>query len=353
MPLKPDHYHPLVRDVAVALRKRCGVVPGDNVVIACSGGADSVALLRAMHLLASRRTWRLGLVVGHVQHHLRDAAEDDADFVEALAHEFGLPYARRDIRPADLPGNLEANASRLRYAALADIAGEHLAQAIATAHHADDQLETLLMRMLRGTGVAGLRGIAWRKPNGVVPNADDPSDAPATIIRPMLGVTRDSALDLLTQLNQPHRHDDTNDDTTRTRARLRAEVLPVLKSLKPDAAEKANDLADHFRNLYTLLQHATDDACKQREKGSGVVLLRSEARAMNPLVLAEVLRRSLGDRGVPKGQLTRQALHPLVAAARDRVGGRRAFAFARGISVQVTRDAIAIGHASDDDSPGD
>ncbi|MFK7789287.1 MAG: tRNA lysidine(34) synthetase TilS, partial [Phycisphaeraceae bacterium] len=162
MPNPPAHYHPLVRSVARALRERCDVEPSSAIVVACSGGADSVALLRALAMLAPRRKWQLRVIVGHINHHLRNEADDDAAFVEALAGVLSLPFARRDIRPADLPGNLEANARDLRYQSLAEIAKEHGASLIATAHHADDQLETLLMRMLRGSSVAGLRGIAWQ-----------------------------------------------------------------------------------------------------------------------------------------------------------------------------------------------
>lgn len=341
MPGPPANYHPLVRSVARALRQRCHVTPGSSIVVACSGGADSVALLRALAMLATRRKWRLNLIVGHVQHHLREEAEDDAHFVETLARELGLPYARRDIRPAELPGNLEANARRLRYAALAEIAHEHNATTIATAHHAGDQLETMLMWMLRGSSVAGLRGIAWRK------TVDTPGPAtPLQIIRPMLGVGRDSNLALLDQLGQPYRHDSTNDDTTRTRANLRHDVLPLLKSLQPDAANKANQLADHFRDLYDLVQSSAEEAIDELpvNDGSGFVLSRQQARKMNRIVLIEVLRRALRSAGTDAGQLSRHTLLRAVDAAQDQVGGARLFGFGKSIQLEITRDHIALKH---------
>ena len=332
---RPDHhYHPLVRTVARALRQRCGVTAQAAIVVACSGGADSVALLRVLAMLAERRKWRLRLIVGHVQHHLRAEAEGDAAFVEQLAGKLGLPYARQDIQPADLPGNLEANARRLRYAALGEIAAEHDAALIATAHHADDQLETLLMRILRGTSVAGLRGIAWDKP--VSTQAGDPR----RLIRPMLAVDPQDITALLDQIDQPWREDATNRDTDRTRARLRHDVLPVLKDLQPDAPSKANDLIDHFREVHDLVQRTADRV--QTAGGFGVVLLRSDARATNRAVLAEVLRRALINAGCNPGQLTRSALRPAVTAAQDNAGGTRTFSFGKGVQLTVTREHLAI-----------
>lgn len=235
------HLHPLVRRVAHGLRHRCGVSQDARITVAVSGGADSVALLRAMHLLAPRRTWGLRLVVGHVQHHLRDDAEDDAQFVEQLAAALELPYARRDIHPLHHGGNVEATSRKQRYAALAQIAAEHDTAFIATAHHADDQLETLLMRLVRGTGLAGLRGIAWRR------SAIGGEPSTVSIIRPMLAATRIDALAFLGQLQQEWREDHTNADVSRTRARLRRDVLPHLRSLHPRIAHHAVSLADAAR----------------------------------------------------------------------------------------------------------
>ncbi len=249
-------YHPLMRRLTHGLRQRCGVREGDTLLVAVSGGADSVALLRGLRLLAPRRRWRLTLHVGHVQHHLRppEEAETDAAFVEALAGELSLPFHRRDITvPA---GNVEAQARRLRYAALTGMARDAGASFIATAHHADDHLETILMRLLRGTTARGLRGIAWRR----AVKAESPASAPAerghasdtaavnlALIRPMLAATHAEAIDFLRVLNQAWREDATNADASRTRARLRHAVLPVLHELRPSVARKVLELSDSLR----------------------------------------------------------------------------------------------------------
>lgn len=325
----------MVRELAKALRQRCGVSHGSAIVVACSGGADSVALLQGLALLAPRRKWQLTLTVAHVQHHLRDEAEEDATVVEALASELGLPFVRRDIHPADHKGNLEANARNQRYAALAEIADEVSASFVATAHHADDQLETLLMRLLRGSSVAGLRGIAWHKPL-------IESHPALRLIRPMLGVDQADLLGLLHQLDQPWREDATNADTSRTRAKLRHEVLPLLRELQPDVAGKANELAEHFGDLYALVQSVVDQSPQSGGASGGFTLARDQARSMNRAVLAEVLRRALGDAGVPLDQLSRHALWPAIHAAQDTVGGTRSFTFSNGVTLTITRESISL-----------
>ena len=232
-------YLPLVRSLSHGLRHRVGVREGDHLIVACSGGADSVALLRALHLLHDRRKWNLSLTVAHIQHHLRppEDAEGDAAFVEALAERMGLKYARRDITPGEAAGNVEANAREQRYAALAEVARQVGAGFVATAHHADDQLETLLMAILRGTTAKGLRGIAWHRP----------LDEQVTLIRPMLNATHADAVEFLESLDQPWREDATNLDKSRTRARLRHDVLPVLRELRPSVARKAVEFSESLQ----------------------------------------------------------------------------------------------------------
>jgi tRNA(Ile)-lysidine synthase len=233
-------YLPLVRRLAYGLRHRAGVKEGDHLLIACSGGADSVALLRGLHLLQPRRRWNLTLTVGHVNHRVRPAAESDADqiFVESLAERLGLTCRVTPLEGGVPPGdNVEAALRDRRYEALGTMAERCGATLIATGHHADDQLETVLMALLRGTTARGLRGIAPRRT----------LSAGVALIRPMLDATHAEAVSFLQQLNQPWREDVTNEDRTRTRARLRHEVLPVLRELRPSVARKAVELGDVMR----------------------------------------------------------------------------------------------------------
>ena len=331
-PIIAEH-HPFVKEIARGLRRRCGVNPGDHVMVAVSGGADSVALLRAMAILAPRHKWRLTLTAAHVQHHLRDDAEADAEFVRDLAAALDTPFVRRDIAPAKAAGNLESSARRARYAALRCAAVDAGARLVATAHHADDQLETVLMRLLRGTGVRGMRGIAWRRP---LRSGDDP---PVALIRPMLACTRDTARDFLDAIDQPWREDHTNNDVTRTRARLRHEVLPILLDMQPASPRKAVAFAEQMRDLHALVEAQVDALLDEHGTRS---LPRRAAREAPRAVLTAYVRRVLVVAGVPTDRLGSGTVSAIARAARDTRGGRRTFDLSQGITAVVTADAVEI-----------
>lgn len=168
---------PLAERVRAYARKEGLWRSGDAVLAAVSGGPDSMALLDVLTLIGGE--WNLKLVVGHVHHGLRPEADADAEYVKEAAARYRLLYRIRHVdvrgRVAETGESLEEAARELRYAALQEIAREAGAQRIATGHTADDQAETVLMRILRGTGVAGLAGIL-------------PQRGP--VIRPLLPVWR-------------------------------------------------------------------------------------------------------------------------------------------------------------------
>jgi len=351
-------YHPLVRAVAAALRRRCGVGPrlrlpthGLHLLVGESGGADTGALLRALHHLAQRRGWHLRLSVAHVNHHLRGDAEEDARFVQRLAESLGLTCATRDIEPACVceqeGGNLEAVARRMRYVQLDAMcrASTPACTHVAVAHHADDQLETVLMRLLRGTGLRGLSGMAWHRP---LSEASDTADA-VRLIRPMLAVTRQQVTDYLAQLEQPWRHDATNDDHGRTRARLRHEVLPLLRAMHPDVAQRVGVTARHAREAYRTLarQQSSADACWQtQEDGHTRWATRAALRDQTRGALCLSLRRVAHACGVESDRLGMRKLTPIVRACHDGRGGRRVFELGDGVELIVTRERVTVGRQS-------
>ncbi|MEZ6191862.1 MAG: tRNA lysidine(34) synthetase TilS [Phycisphaerales bacterium] len=353
------NYHPLIKSVAHALRRRCGVAEGAHILVAVSGGADSVGLLRAIDALKDRRRWRLTVTVGHVQHHLRgQEAEGDARFVEELARQLKLPRHRRDLDLSGEAGNMEAVARRLRYRALVEMARECGAHFIATGHHGDDQLETLLMRMLRGAGTRGMSGIVWRRwvgtgnrdqgsGGGFEPSASSrppiPDPRSLTLIRPMLAVSRSEIIDYLNVLNQPWREDHTNADLSRWRARLRAEVLPVLERIRPGAGRRATQFADHLRGVHRVLDEAVASARAAVEReGDTFMLKRETGKRLERVVLSGLLRGLLEETGVPEDKLGAKALGRVVRAVRDKEGGERVFEFARGVRVVVTRETLRV-----------
>ena len=208
---------------------------GMRVAVAVSGGADSVALLRALALAAPE----IGLVlsVAHVHHGIRGAeADEDARFVEALSAQLNLPF---HLHHADTPAaaarnkqSLEEAARDLRYAWFRSLLAEGRADAVATAHTLDDQAETVLHRLLRGAWTEGLSGI-----HPVI------ACEHGEILRPFVTVRRAEIESWLRSLGQPWRDDATNAETTYTRNRIRHEVLPVLAQVNPRVAEQLAHLA--------------------------------------------------------------------------------------------------------------
>jgi tRNA(Ile)-lysidine synthase len=211
-----------------------------RLAVAVSGGADSVALLRALVNAAPE----IGLVLSvvHVHHGIRSAdADADANFVADLAATFGLAFRRRDVHaPAAAQKNretLEEAARNLRYAWFAEILVSGVADAVATAHTLDDQAETVLHRFLRGAWTEGLSGIhpVLAQPRGA-------------ILRPFLGVRRAQIEAWLTSIGQPWRQDATNADMAHTRNRLRHELLPSLAAYNPRIYEQLANLATLARD---------------------------------------------------------------------------------------------------------
>jgi tRNA(Ile)-lysidine synthase len=184
-----------------------------TVLVAVSGGADSVALLRALAALKTAGEGRL--VVAHANHQLRgDESDADAAFVAGLSQSLGLDctVGRIEVERAS-----EAGARRARYAFLQQTAARLGARYVVTAHTADDQAETILHRILRGTGIRGLAGMSRARPLG-----------PVTLLRPLLGIRRTELAAYLVERGQAFRHDATNLETRFTRNRIRRELLPQL-----------------------------------------------------------------------------------------------------------------------------
>jgi len=216
---------------------------GMRVAVGVSGGADSVGLLRA--LVADAPEIGLVLAVAHVHHGIRGAEADaDAQFVENLAQQLGLPFC---LHRADTPGlarenreTLEEAARSVRYAWFRELMGQGKADAVATAHTLDDQAETVLHRLLRGAWTEGLGGIH--------PTV---ACAPGVILRPFLQVRRGEIQAWLRGIEQAWREDATNADPAHTRNRIRHELLPRMEEFNPRIAEQLSHLATIARDEET------------------------------------------------------------------------------------------------------
>lgn len=222
--------------------------PGDRVGVAVSGGADSVALLRLLGRL--RKRLGITLIVVHFDHCLRGAeSEADAGFVSELAGRLRLDIiiSREDVaaEAARHKWNLEDAARRLRYAFFERVVQEGKATRIAVAHTADDQAETVLAHLLRGSGPAGLAGI--------YPVA-------GAIVRPLLWCRRESLREYLRELKQDWREDSTNRDVRRMRARIREQLLPLLeRDFSPQIAARLGRIARLSREEEQFWAALVDD----------------------------------------------------------------------------------------------
>ena len=202
------------------------VAPGDHVICALSGGADSVALLFGLYLLREKMQFRLSAT--HFNHHLRgEESDEDEAFVRDFCQCYDIPLFCGGIRVQSGEKGLEAAAREARYAFFATLPGK-----IATAHTADDNAETVLMHLVRGTGLKGLGAIAPIRGN---------------LIRPMLTVTRQEVVAFLEEWSLPHREDSSNKSDDFLRNRLRHHVMPLLARENPRLAQNLSAMALRLR----------------------------------------------------------------------------------------------------------
>lgn len=211
--------------------------PGDSVICAVSGGADSVALLFALYLLKDRLGIRLE--AAHFNHRLRgQESDEDEAFVRGLCSQYDIPLHVGTGEVKAGKKGLEAAARDARYGFLLSLDGK-----IATAHTADDNAETVLMRLIRGTGLKGLGAIA---------------PVSGRVIRPMLLTNRQEVEDFLAVWGLPHREDSSNASDAFLRNRLRHDVMPLLKAENPRLAENLSRMALRLRQDEAFLRQQAD-----------------------------------------------------------------------------------------------
>jgi len=263
--------HNLHTRVANAIRERNLAAPQDCLIVAVSGGADSVALL---DLLATLPCYSFRLIVAHLNHLLRGPESDgDERFVAELAARYQLPCEIRRVDVRSLASqqhqSLEEAGREARYAFFEELRQRHQAAAIALAHHADDQAETLLMRLLRGAGTSGLSAMAHRSAQAV--------------IRPLLGLHRDELRAHLAHHAIPFREDASNQDCTFLRNRIRHELLPLMASYNPAINERLAATADLLAEDELLLNQLTRQTWQQlAQQGDGWVSLGRNLLAEQP-----------------------------------------------------------------------
>jgi tRNA(Ile)-lysidine synthase len=259
------------------LRRHAMLAGGETVLLGVSGGADSVALLHGLVALAPR--WRLRLHVLHVDHGLRPDSARDAEFVRGLGARLGVPVevATVAVAPRD---SLEAAARQARYAALEACADRVGAARIAVGHTADDQAETVLMRLVEGTGVRGLAGIPPVR---------------GRVIRPLLECRRAALEAELRRAGLDWVEDPSNRDPKFLRNRVRHELLPFLAgSYNPEIADALARVAALARETVSALDRVAAAALERLAVpgDEAVTLPLAELRALPRPVAAEVLRQA-------------------------------------------------------------
>ena len=258
--------------------RRYGLIsPGDRVICAVSGGTDSVALLVALYLL--RENLGITLEAAHFNHRLRGEESDgDEACVKALCDRYEIPLHLGSGQIVPGKKGLEAAAREARYAFLRGLPGK-----IATAHTADDNAETVLLHLVRGTGLKGLGGIA--PVNG-------------RVIRPMLTVTRREVELFSAEYALPHREDSTNATDLFLRNRIRRKVMPLLAQENPSLAETMSTMALGLREDEKYLSQMAGEALPAV----------TELREMHPALRVRALERFLKENGVPEPEKRHIAL---------------------------------------------
>jgi tRNA(Ile)-lysidine synthase len=289
--------HPLEDRFRDSLRA-LGVARGAHLLAAVSGGADSVVLLHLLRYAADDLA--LTVAAAHFDHAMRAESAEDARWVEGVCGAWGVPLV---AARADRPPRSEADAREARYAFLAEARARMGADWIATAHHADDQAETVLFRLLRGTGPAGLAGIA-------------PVDADRHLIRPLLPFPRAELRRYARRHGLRWREDASNARLEPARNRIRHQVLPLIeRTVAPRARAALVRLADLARDDEAEWRALLREEMRGlvREEGGALVLVRERLSGYDSAVAARLLR----------GVLRR------LGAAPDRDGTRSALGFIR------------------------
>ena len=332
----------ILKTVLRTIEKHKLLTANQTVIVAVSGGVDSVALLHIMMRLRPRLGLRLH--VASLHHGIRgQAAQDDLNFVQRMAEQWQLPYT---LGQADVPQlarergiGIEAAARQARYDFLARAAMQANSDCVAVAHHAKDQAETILMHMIRGSGLSGLKGMQFATAM--------PNHATLTLIRPLLEIPRED-LELYCAAHNLHfRHDDSNDDIRYRRNFIRREVMSRLQQLNPNVTAAFARLADsagvdedyissQFEAAVLPLVHVGD---------AGWSLSRMTYAQLHPAMQHRLFRQAFRQLGGGAATLNHENTLELVRwARRAKVGARRDLG--RSIQLRMAYEDLYIEHQS-------
>lgn len=296
-----------------------------SVIVALSGGADSVALLRVLLQCGYQ------CVAAHCNFHLRgDESVRDEEFVCALCREQQVPLEVVHFDTVDYARqnkvSIEMAARELRYRWFDEIRAKHDAQSIAVAHHRDDSVETLLLNLVRGTGINGLTGISVVNGN---------------VVRPLLCVSREDILQYLERLHQPYVTDSTNlvDDYTRNKIRLN--ILPALAEINPSVSESIAETARRLMDVHAVYSRAMSDSCRRVTLADGSISV--------PLLLDEVAPQAVLFELLRQYGVNASQLHDILRSMEKGESGRRFYTSA--YELLLDRDVLLIRSSEREEQP--
>jgi len=272
--------------IAKILQNNCQVIKSQPILAGVSGGPDSLCLLSILYEMG------YSVIAAHVNHHLRTEAEEEANRVQQFCHDRNLPFILFNVDVATFSVenklSVEESARILRYQKLMAAAKETSAQALAVAHQADDQIETMLMHLLRGSGMSGLKAMSYRSFNSAF-------STEIPIIRPLLGVWRSEIEEYCISREITPSYDQSNNDQTYLRNRIRHELVPMLNTYNVQASQHLWQLSQLVGAEDDLLNHYSENLLKKVvvEQGNGYFVLSQEDFKNSAVALKRRMTRSL------------------------------------------------------------
>ena len=241
----------MLHNIANILQRECNLHRSDRLLVGVSGGPDSLCLLHMLHSIGYE------LIAAHVNHQLRPEAFDEAQYVKQFSADRGIEFISTEVDVERLASehslSLEEAARNVRYRYLFEQADKMAVVAVLVGHTADDQVETILMHLLRGSGLSGLRGMEYR----LLPN---PWSDRIPLVRPLLSTWRSDILQYLTENKIEPVIDQSNLDTAFFRNHLRHDLLPLLDSFHPGVRQNLLRLGVTVRDDFVVLQQLVDQA---------------------------------------------------------------------------------------------
>jgi len=282
-----------------------------NVMVAVSGGPDSVLLLSVLSQIHKRRADTGELIVCHVDHSVRKTSGADAEFVARLAEQHGLKFVSECLDPihSDTKSTSEDAMRQARYEQFMKMADACGARYLATGHNQSDQVETALFRLFRGTGFNGLQGIPSLRVQGAV-----------SIVRPLLQVPRQTILAALEEINQPFCTDESNQTSNYTRNFLRNDILPRLRerfSALDDSVLKLTRQAAELEQYLASEAETFSDAVVDIN-GRELKIIKSRLENAHAIVIRQLLIRVWQERGWPRQDMNREWWRQLSDLAMDK-----------------------------------